>query len=505
MNDLEEKRSLEFERFTYECVKCGSLITINEEKTLSYCGSCGKNSKFKLIGSKYSYYKENRLLEILKRSNLFYEITEQELNKKIVGEEASRKVIFLCSAGGRLVENSQIASYNILVNDDAGTGKDYVTGKVLELIPKEAYIHKTRISPTVFTYWHNAEKEPEWTWDGKVFYPEDISEVVLNSDVFKVMCSSGSTATIVIKQQAVDLEIRGKPVMITTTATATPNPELVRRFVILNLDSSEKQTEAIMKRHSKYAKEGIVPEYNPDYREAMRMLKRVKVSIPFADLIDESFPKKSVVMRTHYPRFLDYIKASTSFHQYQREEKEGFILANGDDYDLARECFLKLTSNKYMIPLTINQKKILSFFESEPFLKASVTQLHNTKMNFMTLANLQNNLRNLAKYGILETSNEKDSYNRDLEVFSLTKGYNPNEKIDIPTYKELMQKYNSINNNNNNNNAIIPIISGDVIDTIDVIGIKGNHFSNEDLKQAGYNDKEIAEVLSDSTKLKEEA
>src|SRR3989344_1465735 len=110
--------------------------------------------------------------DVLTDHNLFNNITEVEFDKKIVGELKSRKTIFLCAAGGRLVENSQIASFNLLVNDEAGTGKDYVVGAVLEILPSEIYIHKTRISPTVFTYWYSGEKYKNWTWDGKVFYHE---------------------------------------------------------------------------------------------------------------------------------------------------------------------------------------------------------------------------------------------------------------------------------------------------------------------------------------------
>jgi len=380
------------------------------------------------------------VMEVLTNPNLFNEITEKEMDKKIVGEVETRKVIFLCSSG-RLVENAQIASYNLLINDDAGIGKDYVAGAVLDILPKEVYVHKTRISPTVFTYWHNSAYEPEWSWDGMVFYPEDISESVLNSDVFKVMCSKGSSATITIKQRAIDIEINGKPVMITTTASSTPNLELSRRFVILNLDSSEDQTKAIMKRHSEFKKKGIVPEYDEKYTRAMRFLKRVKVKIPYAGHIDSHFPTKNIIMRTHYPRFLDFICASAGFHQYQRErDKEGYVLANGQDYDIARKCFLKLCSNKYMIPLTINQKKILEAFEKEQYLSGSVSQLHSSKMNFISLPALQTNLGLLVKYGILQTETGTDSYNRDIEVYSLSKAYNPNERLDIPTFEELCKK-----------------------------------------------------------------
>lgn len=376
-----------------------------------------------------------KVLQVLKNPNLFKEITEVEFNKKIVGEIESRKVIFLCASGGRLVENCQIASYNLLVNDDSGIGKDYLVNAVLFILPKEFFIHKTRISPAVFTYWHNAKYEPEWTWNGKVFYPEDISENVLNSDVFKVMCSSGSSATIIIKQRAYEIDIEGKPVMITTTATATPNPELTRRFIILNLDSSENQTKAIMKRHSEFKKRGIVPEYNPIYTEAMKHLKRVKVKIPFADLIDVHFPSNNIIMRTNYPRFLDFISASCAFHQYQRKiDSEGFLLAEAQDYNLAKECFEKVTSNKFMIPLTINQKKILAVMQEG--LKGSVTKLHNS-MPFLSEKGLQTNLQNLARYGILETATEKDTWNRDITCYSVSSSYDSKNLFSLPTFEEI--------------------------------------------------------------------
>ena len=413
-----------------ECSGCQSVIKADDIKECSSCGS----KKIKLLSYDYNIEK---YAPILRDKELFRKITEDEFDKKIVGEIASRKVIFLCAAGGRLVKNCQTASYNILVNDETGSGKDYITSKVLEMIPKEVYIHKTRISPAVFTYWHNAEKEPDWTWDGKVFYPEDISEVVLNSDVFKVMSSTGSTATIVIKQEAVDLEIKGKPVMITTTATATPSPELIRRFVILNLDSSEKQTEKIMKRHSRFAKDGIIPEYDLSFRDAQGVLRRVMVSIPFADKIDIYFPKKSVIMRTHYPRFLDYIKASAAIHQYQREEIDGFIIAKGQDYDIARECFLKLASNRYMISLTIHQKKILEVFEKNPSLKGNIAELHANHLSFLSEPALKTNLGILVRYGILQTFSEPDSFNRAREVYCMDGSYKPNEKIELPTYDEI--------------------------------------------------------------------
>lgn len=379
----------------------------------------------------------NERKRILKDPELFENICKNELDKKIVGELETRKVIVLCAYGGRLVENCQTASFNLMVNDDAGTGKDYITGSCLELLPAQFYVKKTRISPNVLNYWHNSEDEPDWTWDGKVLYLEDISENILNHDVFKVMCSSGSSATIIKDQQVLDLEIQGKPIMIITTATATPNPELTRRFVILNLDSSIEQTKEIMKRHSEFRKKGVIPQLNTEYKEAMQFLRRVKVRIPFADIIYNHFPSKNIIMRTHYTRFLDFISASAGLHQFQRQtDEEGFLIAEGKDYDIARNCFLKLCTNKYMIPLTINQKKILTFFEKNSNIQGTVPELHN-KMKFISEKSLLYNLSLLCNYGILENDLKLNAQNKEVNFYFLSGSYKPNEKMSIPSYEEL--------------------------------------------------------------------
>ena len=399
----------------------------------------GVNLKEELEKHKASKKKPNYDMEawkeVLKDPQLFNKMFKIELDKKIVGEIESRKVIGLCAYGGRLVENSQVASFNLMINDDAGVGKDYTANASLEMMPNQFFEKRTRISATVLNYWHNKKDEPQWSWDGKVLYLEDISENILNHEVFKCMCSSGSKATIVKDQKIVELDIEGKPVMIITTATATPNPELTRRFVILNLNGSVDQTKEIMKRHSEFREQGIMPVVDSRYKLAMQLLKRVKVKIPFASKIHDHFPHNNIIMRTHYPRFLDFINASAAFHQFQRKEEQGFVIAEGSDYNLARECFLKLCSNKYMIPLTIFQKKILEIFEAEPETSGTIAELHSSSMNFLSDRGLAYNLSMLAKYGILQTEAKINLQNKTVECYKLSKNYQPNEKIDIPTYE----------------------------------------------------------------------
>jgi hypothetical protein len=360
--------------------------------------------------------------------DLFDMVTRRELDKVIVGEVEARQCIFLC-AMGMFVENATTSSYNLLVNDVAGAGKDYICGKTLGILPKKRYHKRTRISPTAFTYWHNAKYEPHWTWDGKVLYLEDIQNAVLNSPVFKVMCSSGSHATIVKDQRAIDIEIKGKPVMVITSATAAPNPELTRRFTILNLDSGIDQTKAIIDRHCNAAINGEVPEILPEFTEMFWGLTKVKVKIPFADKLAKHIPPRSVIMRTHILRFLDYIKASAAFHQWQRKYTEdGFILATGQDYEIARTVMQKTTSNNFMIPLTKDQRRIMEFFaeEQNQNLWFTVQELE-PKITWMSDRWLRKQLDRLVEYGLLNKDLEDDERKKHIIY-----GFMSSERIELP-------------------------------------------------------------------------
>lgn len=369
---------------------------------------------------------------ILKNPDLLG-IINGELGKKIVREEDSRKAIFLCSCG-RLVKNSNLASYNLLVNSGSGAGKDCITDNSLGIWPNGVVVKRTRITENVFTYWHNPAKEPDWTWDGKVFYNEDISNSVLNSDVFKVMASSGSKATVLVKQTPVDIEIVGKPVMIVTTATANPSSEVMRRFTLLSLDEGIDQTKAIMKRQAELAETGVSCEYDRKVKEALGGLMRLNATIPYASKLLGFMPTDHIIMRTHFNRFLDYIKASAVLHQYQRETDwpNKTVPATGQDYDIARLALLKTTSNQQMIPITKNQQKLIEILrKSDDYVRFGDIERDVTFMGDRTL---RRQLDKLAELGFLDKGRD-DLEGSKKPVF--TWKARKFVKIDIPTWEEI--------------------------------------------------------------------
>ena len=378
---------------------------------------------------------ENKKIDkILRHPKLLSDLIDFELEKQIVREKDTKWCIFLCSCG-KLVKNANLTSYNLLVNSESGTGKDWITDKTLKIWPEDQVVKRTRISEKVFTYWHNPKFDPKWTWDGKVFYNEDIANHVLNSDVFKVMSSSGSKATVLVNQLPVDIEIVGKPVMIVTSATANPKPEIMRRFTMVSLDEEVEQTELIMARQAKKARmpDTTTMEYDRDLIEALGELKRVSVVIPYAESLMKLFPKDHVIMRTHFERFLDYIKASAALHQFQRQETAvGIIEAEGQDYDYARTVFLKVTSNPQMIPLTKNELRIYDVLK-ESFEKdtwASVSEISKF-VSFVSDRTLRVVLEKLVNYGFLAKNRDNRENSAKMVFVYRLKFF---DKVELPKW-----------------------------------------------------------------------
>lgn len=280
---------------------------------------------------------------------LFDLITLEELEKTVAGEEKARRAIFLSLCSIWLKDQP----IHTLVNSESSAGKSYICSKIRNLFPKELFEFRTRISPTTMTYWHNAKFEPEWTWDKKFLYLEDVSDNIINSDVFKVMCSEGSVATIVVKQRAIDIIINGKPSMLLTTATSTPSHEILNRFNVICLDESEKQTNLVKERHADRAVKSEKTDHD-GVSAMLGLLKQVEVSIPYAPKIIARFPNE-VRARRDYPRFLTLIRASAALHQAQREKGEdGNIIATSQDYELAREAIHYITSG---IPVGLTRRQ----------------------------------------------------------------------------------------------------------------------------------------------------
>lgn len=423
----------------FKCRDCGNQYDEEEKPVKCPCGNKGTSKKWDLIIIRDPPSEEHK--KILSDPELFKKIV-LESDKVAVGEEQAKKALILI-AMGRLVKNALPTSFNAIPHEESGTGKDYLTRTITRLcVPTESLITFTRISPTVLNYFK--KEDPSFSWDGKVLVLEDISDQVLNCEVFKTFLSGGSKAVLTKDGRAEEIEIKGKPAIIATTAKSTPGGEQLRRLQLIPLDAGKEQTARIKRFRAQYAEKGRKPEFDFTFQRALWALDSYNVLIPFASDVVEYFPDE-IITRTVIDRFFDYIRSSAIIHQYQREKnEEGALIAKWDDYTIARESFLHTVSTSgSLYPMTINQKQLVKAIEEasnkvnrSPFEFVAVS-------DFIGLQTLEekavyNNLDKLVESRVLRMKKEIRDSTSNKEV----KKYQLIEKKDflLPTANQILEE-----------------------------------------------------------------
>jgi hypothetical protein len=301
-------------------------------------------------------------IEKMKSPKLLYYIVNEVQKEGVIGEEDTILALIM-KIMLRLVKNANPTSSNVVISDESGGGKDWITKRVCQVLLREnEYFHRSRLTEKVFTYWHSKEKG--FTWDGKVIHLEDPDAEFLNSQAFKVRASGETEETVIKDQKAIDVKVHGKPVIIVTSLQASMNIESVRRWDSCRLDTSEELTALIIERNA-LVESGLL-EINKDtsLREALQAMTPKEVIVPYAIAIAKMLPN-ILGMRTQHHKLMDYIKASAVLHQHQRKKtKDGKIIANMFDYEYARFCFYKFGNIKG-VPLTIAEEQLVDILLKE--------------------------------------------------------------------------------------------------------------------------------------------
>lgn len=373
----------------------------------------------------------------LMESDKFLDLILEEIKKKVEGETDTCKAIFLHLMCAWVKNTSSLP--HIFVNSESSSGKSYICKQIINIFPEENYEYRTKITPEAFTYWHNSKYEESWTWDGKMCYLEDVRDDIINSSTFKVMASEGSKATVVIKQRAVDIEIKGNPIIMITAASTMPNTEIVNRFSIINLDETPEQTKRIKKKQLKDAIAGNSENYNPIFKDALRELLRVEVRLPTEIInVGEYFPDDVLRVRRDFPRFLDIMKASAAFFQRQRDMDlvSKIVYANELDYEIARDVMEKLDTSGGVFGLTHRLKKCYTScveFSEKKAESFSVKEMFQFNP-IVTERSWRNILDRLAREGILKVDmQERYGSTKPVTVFLLKN----KTQLKLPPYKHL--------------------------------------------------------------------
>jgi len=371
---------------------------------------------------------DKQIKQLLEKGLLWDYIVCDELDKKHKGDIASKEVIFMCALG-RLVKDKKPYSFNCLVLSPSSAGKDHLIGSVLKLFPRDCYEIFARTSAKTFNYLHNLDDEPDFTYDGKIIYLKEITETNLNNEVMKELTSGEEEISEVpiprprtkLQAPGIDmLRVKGHPCVLSTTATTIPTDEIRNRFNIVSLDLSEAQI-----KNAFVEEEG---QYDEGIKKFISDLKPRNVGIPskLFNFIKKNFPGKKQREKRDFQKLLNYIKVIALFN--------GRKVANGNDYNRAKDIFMNAYSSCASIPLKDIDNRIVKMLErvEEPM---SAKNIHSEIGGIIAIQNLYVRLRNLVMKEVLEEMTDRVG-GYIVNNYVLTEEYKDKKPFTLPNYEQ---------------------------------------------------------------------
>jgi hypothetical protein len=137
-------------------------------------------------------------------------------------------------------------------------------------------------------------------------------------------------------------KVNGPAAFIQATTATVLHPENETRLLFIQVDESASHTREIMERQAQQAAGTAVSPIAPsfsDWPTFIRSLATLRVTIPFAPKLVPFFPDVKVRSRRDFPKLLCLIETSAFLHQHRRASSAGEIVAEHQDYIVAKRLF----------------------------------------------------------------------------------------------------------------------------------------------------------------------
>ncbi|URG49845.1 toprim domain-containing protein [Pectobacterium quasiaquaticum] len=260
-------------------------------------------------------------LALLQDPNLIGRLTDDLAACGVVGESTNLVAGYLAAVSRKL--DKPLA---VLIQSSSAAGKSSLMDAVLNLIPPEERLQYSAMTGQSLFYLGETNLQHKIL---AIAEEEGVRQAayalkLLQSDGELTIASTGkddATGNLVTKQYTV----KGPVMLMLTTTAIDVDEELLNRCLVLTVNESREQTEAIhaLQRH-KQTLEGLLMENEKGYltelhQNAQRLLKPLKVVNPFASQL--TFLSDKTRTRRDHMKYLTLIQSIALLHQYQREVK----------------------------------------------------------------------------------------------------------------------------------------------------------------------------------------
>ncbi len=295
---------------------------LNSSITHKFCGTARKAIEPKApVEVAIPEAERAQAMELLRSPNLIERIVDDLTACGLVGESTNKLVAYLAAVSRKLD-----APLAVLVQSSSAAGKSTLMDAILALTPEEDRVKYSAMTGQSLFYIGNGNLKHKIL---AIAEEEGASRAsyalkLLQSDGELIMASTGkdpATGNLVTQEYRVE-----GPTMIFTTTTAIDiDAELQNRCLVLSVDESRQQTQAIHRlQRDKRTLEGLArkagrADIQKLHKNAQRLLKPLEVMNPHADHL--TFPDSATRTRRDHEKYLTLIDVIALLHQHQRPIK----------------------------------------------------------------------------------------------------------------------------------------------------------------------------------------
>lgn len=284
-------------------------------------------------------------LALLRRPDMLRQLLSDLSAAGMVGEEENKLLCWL-SLTSRHLDNP----LGVLIQSSSAAGKSSLLDGVLRTMPEEEVVRYSAMSGQALFYMggvslkHKILCVAEEEGARRASY----SLKLLQSDGELSMASTGKdpeSGQLVTKEYKTE----GPVALAMTTTSLDVDPELQNRCLVLSVDESREQTEAIhqVQRHGR-TRPGVADRRGVSqrllvWRNVQRLLQPVAVVNPYAQEL--TFSAHQTRARRDMAKYLTLVEAVAFAHQYQKEhhrdEYGEYIEVSLDDIELANRLAVR--------------------------------------------------------------------------------------------------------------------------------------------------------------------
>jgi hypothetical protein len=275
-------------------------------------------------------------MELLQDEKLLDRILDDFETCGIVGEHAGKLAGYL-AATSRLLEKP----LGLVIQSSSAAGKSALADSVLRFMPPEQRFSCSAMTSQSLYYLGKENLRH------KVLSVAEVEGVRDASYQLKLLQSEGRLSLVSTSKESGTgrtaterYDVEGPVALVMTTTSLSVDPELMNRCLVIAIDESAAQTEAILQQQ-RFAEtiEGFAQELRSKkvvalHQNAQRCLRKLPVFNPYADQL--GFIAGQTRHRRDHQKYLSLIKAVALLHQYGHEVKQ--VTING-----ARTEYLEVT------------------------------------------------------------------------------------------------------------------------------------------------------------------